>query len=288
VANIRIACHAITWGRDGLEQCIEDITELGFRGIETFAFVVDDYAGREQQFRDMLAAKRLQLVCLYGGGALIDPAIAQEEIEKNLRFARFLQACGADRLTLGGGTRRPEGNTPDDYRQMARTMEEIGRRTLDMGILSCYHPHYGTAVQNRDEITTIFELCDPRYVFMTADPAHMAKAGYDPVEVFRTYRDRIKYVHMKDYKPLTPAQETEQQRQRTARQSGAQAATAIITDFVELGEGIIDIPALFRVLEEAGYDGWVTLELDRSTRTPRISTEMNKRYIEEKLGLKVG
>src|SRR5919108_862455 len=103
-----------------------------------------------------------------------------------------------------------------------------------------------------------------------------------------TYRDRIKYVHMKDYKPLTPEQQAEQQRQRTARQSGAEAATAIITDFVELGEGIIDIPALFRVLEEAGYDGWVTLELDRSTRTPRISTEMNKRYMEEKLGLKVG
>src|SRR4029450_1292810 len=99
------------------------------------------------------------------------------------------------------------GPTPDDLRAMAETMNEIGRRTRDeVGVLACCHPHWGTTIQERDEITRIFDLVDPRAVFMTADPAHMAKAGYAPVEVFRAYRGIIKYVHIKDYRPLTAAE----------------------------------------------------------------------------------
>jgi inosose dehydratase len=113
---------------------------------------------------------------------------------------------------------------------------------------------------------------------MTADPAHMAKAGYDPVEVFRTYQAIIKYVHIKDYRPLTPVE--------SARVEGS-GGTAIIPDFVELGLGVIDLPALVAVLKAANYDGWVTVELDRSTRGARTSLEMNTAYLETTLGLRV-
>jgi hypothetical protein len=37
--------HAITWGRDGLASCLADLRDHGFRGVETFGFVADDFAG---------------------------------------------------------------------------------------------------------------------------------------------------------------------------------------------------------------------------------------------------
>lgn len=279
MGNIRIACHAITWGRDGLAACLADLRDLRFRGIETFGFVVDDFAGREADFQALLAAHGLRLVSLYGGGQMDDPAQRAAVIERNLALARFLAANGAVPLTLGPGRRQPGGPTADDLRVMADTMNEIGRRTqAEYGVLACCHPHWNTTIQERDEITRIFELVDPRYVFMTADPAHMAKAGYDPVEVFRTYHSIIKYVHIKDYRPLSPAEQA---------QVEGSGGTAIIPDFVELGLGIIDLPALVQVLKEADYDGWMTVELDRSTRGARASLEMNKAYLEDTLGLKV-
>ncbi len=207
-----------------------------------------------------------------------DPSRRDEVIEHNLALARFLSANGAVPLTLGPGRRAPGGPTPDDLREMATTMNEIGRRTQEFGVLACCHPHWGTTIQDRDEIARIFDLVDPRYVFMTADPAHMAKAGYDPVEVFQTYSSIIKYVHIKDYRPLTAEEQ--------ARVEGS-GGTAIIPDFVELGHGVIDIPALIDVLKAANFTGWITVELDRSTRGPRVSLEMNKTYLEETLGLRV-
>jgi inosose dehydratase len=278
VGNIRVACHAITWGRDGLETCLDDLRDLGFWGIETFGFVVDDFAGREDQFRPLLAEHGLRLVSLYGGGQMDDPAQREAVVERNMVMARFLAANGAIPLTLGPGRRAPEGPTPDDLREMAATMNEIGRRTRDLGVLACCHPHWGTTIQERDEISRIFDLVDPRYVYLTADPAHMAKAGYDPVEVFSAFRQIIKYVHIKDYKPLSAAEQA---------QVEGSGGTAIIPDFVELGLGTIDLPALVAVLKEADYDGWITVELDRSTRGPRTSLEMNKTYLEDTLGLRV-
>jgi inosose dehydratase len=278
VGNIRVACHAITWGRDGLETCLDDLQDLAFQGIETFGFVVDDFTGREAAFQDLLREHGLRLVSLYGGGQMDDPAQRATVIEQNIRLARFLAANGAVPLTLGPGRRAPGGPTPDDLAAMATTMNEIGRRTQDLGVLACCHPHWGTTIQERDEISRIFDLIDPRYVFMTADPAHMAKAGYDPVEVFSTFRQIIKYVHIKDYKPLSPDEQA---------QIEGSGGSAIIPDFVELGLGIIDLPALVDVLKEADYDGWMTVELDRSTRGPRTSLEMNKDYLEQTLKLRV-
>jgi inosose dehydratase len=279
VGNIRIACHAITWGRDGLADCLADLRDRRFRGVETFGFVVDDFAGREQAFADLLAEHGLRLVSLYGGGQMDDPAQREAVIAHNLNLARFLGANGAVPLTLGPGRRAPDGPSDADLREMATTMNEIGRRAqAEYGVLACCHPHWNTTIQNRDEITRIFDRIDPRYVYMTADPAHMAKAGYDPVEVFRTYRDIIKYVHIKDYRPLTPGEQA---------QVEGSGGTAVIPDFVELGLGVIDLPALIAVLKEADFDGWVTVELDRSTRGPRVSLEMNQAYLEETLGLRV-
>lgn len=278
MATIRVACHAITWGGDGLETCLTDLSETGFRGIETFGFVADAFADRVDEFKRLLGEHNLRLVSLYGGGQMDDPDNRDALIEHNLTLARFLAANGAVPLTLGPGRRQPGGPTDADLREMATTMNEIGRRAQDLGVLACCHPHWGTTIQERDEITRIFDLVDPRYVFMTADPAHMAKAGYDPVEVFETYRQIIKYVHLKDYRPLTADEQAEVE---------GSGGTAIIPDFVELGLGTIDLPALVRVLVDADYDGWLTVELDRSTRGPRVSLEMNKRYIEETLGLRV-
>ena len=277
MGNIRLAVHAITWGGDGLQQAVRDISSLGFRGIETFDAVVNTYAGRDAEFDAMLQEFGLRLVSLYGGGNMHLPAQREEVLARNERLARFLGERGAIPLTLGPGRRSPGGPTDEELREMATTCNEIGRRAQEYGVLACLHPHWGTTIQNRDEIDRIFDLVDPQYVFMNADPAHMAKAGYDPVEVFRTYSSIIKYSHLKDYKQL----EVEQQ----AIGSGG---TAIIPDFVEFGLGTIDLQGIIDVLKAADYDGWVTVELDQSTRGPRESLRMNKEYLEDRLGLMVG
>src|SRR5579859_2631381 len=206
---IRVSCHGITWGRDGLQQAVEDLQTLGFHGFEAFAFVVDDYGfDRLSEFKALLAGHDLNLVALYGGGNMHDATVHGELVERNARFARFLAANGATRLVLGPGRRPAGGPTRDQLLNQIQCANEIGRRSLEYGVLACVHPHISTAIEKLAEIDFVMDRVDPRYVAMAADTAHLRKGNPDSptaeIDVFRRYAERIKYVHLKDWDPRLP------------------------------------------------------------------------------------
>ena len=275
MAKIRLAYHCITWGRGGFLQALDEISEVGFEGFEEFAArIVDQYAARLAEFKKILAERNLSLASLYSGGTLIDPATSKAEIERNIHYAKFIKAGGADILTLGGGKRRESGNTDEDWATVVATLNEIGKRCLDLGIKAAYHPHLGTLVETRAELAKLMDYTDERYLFFCPDTAHLAKGGSDPVEVVKTYIDRIAYVHFKD---VRPEEELEAWRKEHPEGRGP--------IFSELGTGAVDFPAIIDILREANYSGWITVELDSTTRTPKESAQISMKYLKEVLGL---
>jgi inosose dehydratase len=85
------------------------------------------------------------------------------------------------------------------------------------------------------------------------------------------YSDRLLFLHLKDVERLPAG----------AKQSYR---------FVELGRGLVDLPAVLDALRRTNFRGWGIVELDGETdqsRTAKESAIINKKYVEEKLGLKV-
>ena len=81
---IRVSCHGITWGRNGLEQCVKDLQTLGFRGFEAFAFVADDYGlARLPEFQDLLKGP---VAIAFGYGDLSAPARLLGEFSRQARL----------------------------------------------------------------------------------------------------------------------------------------------------------------------------------------------------------
>ena len=280
MATFKLACHQITWGRD-LDGALNDISEFGYKGTETFAFVIDDFVGREDELIEKIKSKGLQLTALYGGGNMHVAGEEKEVIETNLRIARFLKLAGADRLVLGPGRGRPEPRPSDEeIKTMARVAEEIGKACLDMGMVAGIHPHWGTPVQTREDITRTFDAVDTSIVKMVLDPAHMAKADVDPLEVVQTYKDIITYVHIKDYSPELDTEDA-------VKPIGQDNAPSLAF-FSELGRGIVDTPGFVDELRKADYDGWLTIELDRTQTTPRESLAENTKYLKEVMGFDIG
>ena len=278
--SIRIACHGITWGRYGFATAIQEISALGFTGFEAFAFVVDDFGfERLDAFKQALYERQLKLVALYGGGDLHLAGRFEEMVALNVHIARFLGANGADRLVLGPGRRPAGGPSRDDLLNFAKCANEIGRRVAEYGVLACAHPHVNTVIERKEEIDLLMERTDPRYVAMAADTAHFRKGNPDwptaEVELFRTYAERIRYVHLKDWDPSIPPE------------LEGEGGTAVLRDFVELGEGVVDLAGCVEALRDSGYAGWLTIELDYTRRTPMESVAMSQRYLVEQLGLGV-
>jgi inosose dehydratase len=136
------------------------------------------------------------------------------------------------------------------------------------------HPHLGTEIQDEDEIDAIMELTDPRHVFFAPDTAHLSSAGIDVAQMLRRYGERVAYMHLKDLTPDNPDAQT------FPILSGNEA----LPIFCELGLGTIDFDPIIAAIDEIGYDGWLTVEIDQSTSTPINSLRICRDWVRANLG----
>ena len=120
---------------------------------------------------------------------------------------------------------------------------------------------------------------DPKHVGFVLDTGHITMAGIDPVELARTLGHRIIEFHLKDTQP----EHRGGAKQRRERNDAMKDPI-----FFELGKGGVDFPAIKKHLDDIGWRGWLTVELDSSpSRPPKESARISKNYIESTLGIKV-
>lgn len=268
-AAIRFGYAAISWGEKN-RQAIEEISSVGFRGIQLRSTVLREFGEKPRALRELLRRHNLTFVALSSGDVGIEPGVRAEEIVRHTRHAKFLHDCGGlylqiiDRWPVG----RPVGAV--DYKQLGTLLTEIGKRSADLGVTLGYHHHMGSIGESPDEIDRVLEAADPRYVKLALDVAHYFQGGGDPAKAVERHRDRLLYLHIKDVVRPTPG-----------------SSDAKSFDFVELGRGQVNLPAVFAALQDTGFRGWAVVELDNDPggpHSPRESALLNKKYIEEKLG----
>lgn len=273
--EIRFGYHAITWSGDD-RQAIKDISDLGFKGIQLRANILEQFGDRPTALRDLLRQHRLELVALSSGSVPIAPGTEADDIRKHTRHAQFMQSVGGLYLQLTDAA-RPKDRKPEaeDFKQLGRRLTEIGKRTLDLGIPAAYHNHMNSLGETPEEVDRILDATDPRFVKFLLDIAHYAQGGGDPAKAIRQYQDRLLLLHIKDVESPVP---------------GATGDLSRSYRFVELGRGKVDLPGVLAALQAIRFNGWGVIELDRvpdAARTPKESAIISKKFIEEKWGMKI-
>ena len=269
---MRFGYAAITWGND-VPQAIADIAAVGFRGIQLRAGdgTVTRYSDDPKALADLLAQNHLEFPVLSSGNLATDPARERETLELHTRNARFLRAAGGTHLQVID--ERPAGRalTAGDYTRVGRLLTELGKRTRDAGVTLVYHHHMNSTGEKPQEVAAVLDAADKRQVRLLFDVAHYQQGGGDPAAAIRQYRDWIEVVHLKDVRdrPGSPGR------------SGGSGASY---EFVELGRGRVDLPAVLAALADIKFDKWAIVELDRvpdAGRTPKQSAEINRTFIVE-------
>ena len=141
------------------------------------------------------------------------------------------------------------------------------------------HPHIWGPIERPHEVIRLMELTDPSTVGLIVDTAQINLGGGDPLELIATYYDRIPAIHWKDsrreYRGYTgPTPTIEQHNQEIL--------------YKDLGAGGVDLPGIWSLLLDRGYQGWITLDLDpprpnegEGSVTDKIL--INRRYLVETL-----
>jgi inosose dehydratase len=254
------------WGvenRDQFVQALEDITEAGFEHFESVKMAIDVFHGDPAPF---LALCREYGVKANGFYFHLNGQW-DNDVEDVKRKLPFMAACGIHRMNVQATAVSGRPATQEELDYDLKVVLAIADLAKAYEIVPCLHPHFNTTVMYENEIDFILQNTDPGLVAFGPDTAHLMAGKCDPVAVIGKYRDRVKFIHLKDI---------------TAdgiQAAGMQAGVEVYANFRELGEGIVDFPAVFRILDGVGYDGFLTAELDRSRFGNKQSAILSMDYL---------
>jgi inosose dehydratase len=246
-------CEVPGWGHQlDAERVLKEMADLPVTATEfgPVGFLPVDARAKAE----VLRAHGLRAV----GGFL--PVLLHDPAHDPLADAdAYLDGClaaGAEVMVLAAFTGvegyddRPELDE-DGWRTLLTNLDRIDDRARERGVVAALHPHVGTMVEGEAEVERVLQ---GSHVGLCVDTGHLLVGGADPVDLTRRYVDRVVHVHLKD----VDAELADEVR------SGKVAYGDAIWNglFRPLGEGDVDIAALVRILEAAGYDGWYVLEQD--------------------------
>jgi inosose dehydratase len=256
--GFRIAHSGNMWP-DNIEEGIQACGRYGFEGIEPFRNGILKYVGKPKVFKELLDAAGIRLATCSNGGPMsidfIDPTKVPQTIEDHARFAReFLAHFGCTHFKINLGRRPERGPTDEQLKTMARALNELGKRTADVGLRLAAHQHIWTSFEREHEVERILELTDPQFVFLTPDTAHLTLGGIDPVKLISKHYDRVAALHWKD----TPAKYRGHHGPTASREEHQR-----VNLYKNLGTGGVDYPAIVKILRTRNFDGWVTLDFDK-------------------------
>jgi inosose dehydratase len=145
------------------------------------------------------------------------------------------------------------------------------------GIKAAFHNHVGSFIETRAELDRLMQSTSPDVLWLGPDTGHMAWAGGDVVDMVNTYATRICTMHLKDVN----AAAAEQARAERTDYRGAERLGV----WTELGQGSIDFPAVFALLKQAHFDGWLIVETDVTQLSSALESAVQSRAYLRSLGL---
>ncbi len=140
-----------------------------------------------------------------------------------------------------------------------------------------YHHHMGTVIQGEGDLERM--LAAGPEVQLVLDPGHLAFAGIDPVAIARRHAARIGHVHLKSARPAMV--------ERAQRDGWSFCRAVSHGVFTIPGDGSVDFPAIFKILAEVDYRGWLVVEAEEDpVKVPALPKAIAARdYVRQHTGV---
>ena len=294
--KVKLGIAPIAWTNDDMpdlgkentfEQFVSEMALAGFTGSE----VGNKYPKDPEVLKKALELRGVEICNQWFSSFLITKPF--EKVEKEFRAQlAFLKAMGAKVIGASEQSYSVQGqlDTPifghkyemndQEWDTFCTGMNKLGKIAKEeYGIALTFHHHMGTVVQSLAEVDRMMENTDPEYVSLLFDTGHFTYCGEDPLEVVKKYVHRIKHVHLKDIRPEVVEQV---KKENMSFLAGVRAGAFTIP-----GDGCINYDPIFKVLEEAGYEGYMVVEAeqDPAKANPLEYAIRARKFIAEKTGL---
>lgn len=163
--------------------------------------------------------------------------------------------------------------TEEEWVTFTDRLNQLGEIAYNHGLEIVYHPHMTTTVQTAAEIDKLLSMTDPKYVNIIFDAGHLTFSGDDPIAVLEKHFDRVKHIHLKDVR--ADALKRCEEKKLSFLESILEGV------FTVPGDGCVDFPKIFDILDQREYKGWLVVEAEQNpyVYNPYDYSKMGKEYV---------
>jgi inosose dehydratase len=270
--KIKLGIAPIGWSNDDMpqlgasvtfEQCISEIALARFQGTE----IGSKFPTDPGILKDALDLRGIQIASQWFSTTLCEKSYEENE-KLFVKQLEFLEKFGTTQINVCEtshclfaskesmfGNKKPIADDRE-WESLCTGLNGLGRIARKHGFKLCFHHHMATVVQTVAETKRLLDNTDPGYVFLCFDTGHFTLSSENAVEALKLFIPRVAHVHLKDIR---------REKMKQALEEGFSFRKTVLEGcFTVPGDGFIDFPEIFSVLDEANYEGWLLVEAEQN------------------------
>jgi len=215
----------------------------GVAGVSLESCFLPDDAVFVAGLREALDVRGLERVWAWGHPSGLKSGQAPEAAADLVKHLGIAQALGAKVMRICGGGRRTRPERWSDHkRALVDVLAPLVEAAEAHGVVMAIENHIDLYA---DEMVELIETIDSPWLGVCFDTANNLRMLEDPVVVARKLAPFARATHVKDV---------------TAQKGDPK--TFAFWPSVPLGQGLIDLPAVLALLDDAKFAGLLALEID--------------------------
>ncbi len=187
------------------------------------------------------------------------PHVVLADLKDVSGIIEYSQAMGGQDVCSSGLLQWNERSAAD-YRASASVLNERGRQLREADIHLHYHNHdfeFEAVNGSTSGMDILLHELDFDVVDLCLDVGWVWRAGLDPVQWMQQHRDKIGYLHLRDF-------------------AGEES--------VALGQGSMDLKPIVTTIDALPNVRWIVVEQDPTSPDPLRSMSESRAYLREQLG----
>lgn len=274
--------------RVGIDESIKKAASIGAQGLQLYATTgemsPDNLStGRKREILDLIESNGMVVSAICGDMGGHGFEIASDNIiriEKSKRIVELAKEFKSNIVTTHIGV-VPSDESHPRWTILADACETLGKFAQDMGSYFAIETGPEKAVVLKKFLDTI----GSKGLAVNYDPANLVMVtGDDPVEGVRVLKDYIVHTHAKDGIMI---KQTDPEIIYNHFAEGGIEDINLKDYFLEtpLGEGRVDFTSYLRVLGEAGFNGFLTIEREVGS-SPEADITLAINFLKSKINRK--
>lgn len=263
----------VAWIADHKAEGIE------FSGLDEAAR--KDPIGRARQLRDFCAQRGLAICGYCVGAELLVPPAQQQQVVKDIKGHIDVAAALGVKSMRHDVTRGPDAKASPAptfeqvLAQIVPAIREAADYAQSKGVKTSLENH-GFYMQASERVEKLLKAVDHSNFGLTLDMGNFLCVNEDPVAAVRRLARYAIHAHVKDFH-VRP-------KDRMPPSGWFATPTDIALRGAIVGHGVIDVPTQLKLLKQAGYDGYLSLEFE-GMEDPPFGVEQGLAYLRQQLKL---